>query len=122
MYRLIFETLLFQAIWDFSNVILFCDAAFTSIALFRDLHDKRGISAVGPINASKPTKGGGPNSWPLQKFKKTDTRYLGRGWDRLAFTPLQNGGWLQALTWRDNKFVKLLSSVFLVNELCTVLR
>lgn len=122
MYRLIFETLLFDTIWDFANVTVFCDAAFTSIPLFRDLHDKRGISAVGPINATKPSKGGGVNSWPLQQFKQTDTRYLVRGWDQLAFTKLERGGWLQALTWRDNKFVKMLSSVFLVNELCTVLR
>ena len=95
---------------------------FTSIPLFRDLHDKRGISAVGPINATKPATGGGPESWPLQQFKQTDTTYLARGWDRLAFTPLQRGGWLQALTWRDNKFVKLLCSIFLVNEMYSVLR
>ena len=62
MYRLIFETLLFESIWNFSNVILFCDAAFTSIKLFRDLYHKRGIHAVGPTNASKPKTGGGVNS------------------------------------------------------------
>lgn len=122
MYRLIFETLLFDTMWDFCNATVFCDAAFTSIKLFRDLHDKRGINAVGPINAGKPAKGAGPDSWPLQNFKSSDTKYVPRGWDRIAFTKLQRGGWLQALTWRDNKFVKILSSVFLTNEVDTVLR
>ena len=122
MYRLIFETLLCEVLWNFANVILFCDAAFTSVKLFRDLHDKRGIFAVGPINASKPDKGGGPNSWPLQNFKTSDTKYLPRGWDRLAFTKLERGGWLQALTWRDNKFVKILSSIYLSNKKTSVLR
>ena len=113
MYRLIYYTLLVDKKWDFCNVVLFCDAAFTSFRLFRDLWVKRGISAVGPINASKPSKGGGPNSWPHQKFKSSDTKYLRRGWDRTAFTPMQRGGWLQAVTWRDNKFVKMLSSVYI---------
>ena len=115
MYRLIFETLMFESIWDNSGVTLFCDAAFTSIRLFRDLHNKRGINAVGPINACKPDKGGGPNSWPLQKFKTSDTKYLPRGWDLLAFNKMERDGWLQALTWRDNKFVKLLSSAYISN-------
>jgi len=122
MYRLIYDTLLFESIWDFSNITLFCDAAFTSIRLFRDLFNKRGINAVGPINASKPAKGGGPTSWPFQKFKSSDTKFLPRGWDRLAFTQLQRGGWLQALTWRDNKFVKLLASVFISASKVSVLR
>ena len=94
MYRLIFETLLFEIIWDFCNVTLFCDAAFTTIPLFRDLYEKRGINAVGPINAGKPKKGGGPSSWPLQNFKSSDTKYLPRGWDKLAFTKLEREGCL----------------------------
>ena len=122
MYRLIYDTLLAESIWDHANATIFCDAAFTSIKLFKDLHNKRGINAVGPINASKPAKGAGPNSWPMQKFKKTDTNYLPRGWDRVAFTKLQRGGWMQSVTWRDNKFVKLLSTVFISNAKSTVLR
>ena len=62
MYKLIFETLLFDNIWNFCNAIVFCDAAFTSISLFRDLYEKRGIYVVGPINAGKPKCGGGPSS------------------------------------------------------------
>ena len=66
-------------------------AAFTSVKLFRQLA-KRGIGAVGPINAAKPDKGGNKNSWPHQKFKKTDTEYLSRGWDRTAYSELEGGG------------------------------
>ena len=62
--------------------------------LGRDLYEKRGIYCVGPVNQSKPNKGGGPNSWPHQKFKKGDTAYLPRGWDRVAFTKLKDG-WMQ---------------------------
>ena len=58
MYRLIFVVLFDQDIWDFVNVVLFCDAAFTSISLFRDLWDERGIGAVGPINAKNPANKG----------------------------------------------------------------
>lgn len=94
MYRLIYDTLLFEDIWDFCNVVLFFDAAFTSFRLARALHDKRGIYFVGPINAQKPGTGGGVDSWPHQKFKPRDTQYLPRGWDRVAYTVL-NGGWLQ---------------------------
>lgn len=94
MYRLIFDTLLVGTIWNFANVVVFFDAAFTSIRLVRDLHDKRGIYSVGPINTSKPSKGGGPHTWPFQKFNNTATKYLSRGWDRVAFTKL-DGGWLQ---------------------------
>ena len=122
MYRLIFDTLLLESEWDFSNVIIFCDAAFTSFKLFRDLHDKRGIQACGPINAGKSKTGGGPNSWPFQKFISSDTKYLPRGWDRIAFTKLERGGWLQALTWRDNRFVQMLSTVFISNIKKPVLR
>ena len=94
MYRLIYETLLGDPMWNFINLVLFCDAAFTSTKLFRDLFEKRGISAVGPINASMPDKGGNANSWPHQKFKKQDTQYLPRGWLRLAYTKLK-AGWMQ---------------------------
>ena len=87
--------LLDQPIWDFTNAILYCDAAFTGCRLFRHLWDKRGIGAVGPVNGSKPNTGGGANSWPIQNFKNADARYLHRGWHRLAFTPLQRGGWMQ---------------------------
>ena len=101
---------------------MFCDAAFTSIPLFRDLHDKRGIGAVGPINAKKPGKGGDCNSWPHQQFKKGDVNYLKRGWDKTSFTKTASGGWLQAMTWLDNKFVKFLSSSYVTSEKVTVLR
>lgn len=110
MYRLIYDVLLAEAIWDNNNVTMFCDAAFTSIPLFRDLYEKRGIHAVGPINASKPKKNGGANSWPHQTFKKTDTQFLSRGWDKVAFSKMKNGGVMQATVWRDNKFVQLLST------------
>ena len=122
MYRLIYDTLLAGDIWDNNNCVLFCDNAFTSIPLFTNLHDKRGIYAVGPINKSKPDKGGDKNSWPIQTFQQNDTRYLPRGWYRIAFSPLQRGGWLQALTWRDNRFVKLLSSIYITGDEVEVLR
>ena len=99
MFRLIYETLLMEELWDFSNAIIFFDAAFTSVKLMRNLHDNRGISAVGPVNAHKPVNGAGPNSWPFQKFKASDTKYLPRGWTRLAFSKLRRaGGWLQVST------------------------
>lgn len=96
MYRLIYDVLLSGELWNFANVCIFFDAAFTTIKLVRDLHDKRGIYAAGPINTHKPDKGGGPHSWPFQKFKNNATKYLSRGWDRLAFSKLGRGdGWLQ---------------------------
>ena len=98
MYRLIFDTLLHESSWDFCNAVIFFDAAFTGFRLARDLFNKRGISFVGPINASKPEKGGGPNSWPHQKFKARDTNFLPRGWDRVAFNELESGGWLQVFS------------------------
>jgi hypothetical protein len=48
MYRLIYNVLLGGAIWDHCGVILFSDAAFTSVRLWRALF-KRGIRAVGPV-------------------------------------------------------------------------
>ena len=122
IYRLIYDKLLRGSEWDFKNVCMYCDAYFTSIKLFRDLWNKRGIAAVGPINASKPNKGAGPNSWPLQKFKKTDARYLARGWQRTAFQKLDRNGVMQAITWLDNKFVKLLSTMHTTNGKESVLR
>ena len=122
MYRLIFQTLFDEEIWDFCNVVLFCDAAFTSIALFRDLWDKRGIGAVGPINAKKPSKGGDSNSWPHQSFKQSDVNYLSRGWTKMSFSELATFGWIQAVTWLDNKFVKMLSTVYVTDDTTTVLR
>ena len=92
MFRLIYSTLLCSNIWDYVNAIVFFDAAFTSVKLVRELHDERGIYAVGPINAGK---GSGPNSWPLQTFNNSDTKFLERGWDRVAVSPLDRGGWLQ---------------------------
>lgn len=122
MYRLIFEILLDEELWDFCNCVMFCDAAFTSISLFRDLWNKRGIGAVGPINAKKPKTGGGPDSWPHQAFNKGDSNYLPRGWDKTSFSPLSSGGWLQAMTWLDNKFVKILSTTYVTRAKVTVLR
>ena len=122
VYRLIYSTLLWDHVWDNANVTVFCDAYFTSIPLFRDLWNNRGIAVVGPINAGKPSKGGGPNSWPIQKFKKSDSRYMARGWDKMAFTKLQRGGWMQALVWLDNRFVKLLSTSYITNAKTTVSR
>ena len=96
MYRLIYHTLLSEDIWDHTNACIFFDSAFTTIKLVRDLHDKRGIYAVGPINTTKPAKGAGPNSWPFQKFNNNATKYLQRGWDRVAFSKLgRGGGYLQ---------------------------
>lgn len=109
VYNLIYNTLLADAKWDNRGCVMFCDANFTSTKLFRDLWNNRGIGAVGPINAYKPIKRGGPTSWTIQNFKKSDVRYLSRGWDKAAFTPLHRGGCMQALTWLDNKFVKLLT-------------
>ena len=122
VYNLIYKTLLKDAKWDNRGCVMFCDAYFTSTKLFRDLWNNRGIGAVGPINASKPTKGGGATSWPIQNFKKSDSKYLPRGWDKAAFTPLQRGGYMQALTWLDNKFVKLLSTTYVTSAKMTVLR
>ena len=93
---------------------MFCDTAFTSIKLFRKLH-QRGIAAVGPINAQKPNKGGNANSWPHQKYKKGDVEYLPRGWDRTAYSKMNNGGWIQATVRRDNEFVKLLNTCYIVD-------
>ena len=122
VYRLIYDTLLGGPLWDFRNCTVYCDAYFTSIKLFRDLWEKRGIGAVGPINSAKPNKGAGPNSWPNQKFKKSDVRYLSRGWDKAAFQKLGRNGVMQAITWLDNKFVKLLCTMHITNGKETVLR
>ena len=96
MYRLIYNQLLDEDKWDHCNVTMFCDNAFTSIKLFKDLHDNRGISsAVGPIRASKPAKGAGPDSWPHQKFKPHHKAYFARGWDRISYQKLKRGAWMQ---------------------------
>ena len=97
MYRLIYEVLLCDPLWDNANVVVYFDAAFTSVKLIRDLYNKRGISAVGPINAKRPDKGGGADSWPHHNFKPSDTKYLNRGWSRLAFQKLDRGGWMQVM-------------------------
>lgn len=97
MYRLIYETLLGDSLWDYTNTVVYFDAAFTSVKLVRDLHNNRGISAVGPINAKRPDKGGGRDSWPHHNFKSSDTKYLNRGWDRLAFQKLDRDGWMQVI-------------------------
>ena len=98
MYRLIYETLLGDEMFDFTNAVIFFDSAFTSVKLVRDLYNNRGISAVGPINAKKSEKNAGADSWPLQKFTSKDTQYLPRGWDRLAFQKLDREGWMQVET------------------------
>ena len=77
--------------------------------------DARGIGNIGPINAKCPAKNAGPNSWPHQEFSVKDKNFLARGWDRVAYQKLPSGRWLQALVWRDNKFVKILSNVFIGN-------
>ena len=108
----------------FDNVgyTVFCDAAFTSIKLFSQLCT-RDIFAVGPMNVKNPEKGGGTGNWTHQDFKKGDTgEYLARGWDRTAFSKLSGGGWMQATVWRDNKFVKLLNTVYILNGVDTVTR
>ena len=48
--------------------------------------------------------------------------YLSRGWDRTAFSELSSGGHIQATVWRDNKFVKLLNTVYIVDGAETVTR
>ena len=95
MYRLIYDTLLGDELWDYTNAVVYFDAAFTSVKLVRDLYNNRGISAVGPINAKRPDKGGNADSWPHHNFKSSDTKYLNRGWDRLAFQKLDRDGWMQ---------------------------
>ena len=121
-YKLVYSTLLANAAWDHSGHVVYMDAAFTSCRLFRDLWQHRGIGAVGPVNAQKPKEGGGKNSWSHQKYEDKHCKYLPRGWDRCAFSPIDGGGWLQAIVWRDNKFVKLLSTVFLTRGVKTVKR
>ena len=98
MYRLIYDTLLGDELFDNTNSVVFFDSAFTSVKLAKDLHNNRGISCVGPINASKPSSNAGPNSWPHQKFNNKDTQYLPRGWDRLSFQKIARSGCLQVCT------------------------
>ena len=52
------------------------------------------------MNATKPEKGDNGNSWPHQTFKKGDTEYLARGWDRTAYTKMEGGGSLLD-TWKS---------------------
>ena len=66
---------------------------------------------IGPINSKRPAKDAGPDSWPHQDFSTANKTFLKRGWDRVAFQKLPSGRWMQALVSRDNKFVKLLSTV-----------
>ena len=74
--------------------------------------DARGIGCIGPINAKRPAKNAGANSWHHQQFKQSDKRFLPRGWDRVTYQQMPSGRWLMALVWRDNKFVKMLTSVY----------
>ena len=119
MYRLIYDILLDSG-WDHSGAILYCDAAFTSIKLFQDLANKRGIYAVGPINARGGSRG--PLAWPHQKYDAKHTAYLPRGWFRAAYRKMQGGKWMQAAVWRDSKFVKILSTTHMLNGNCKVKR
>ena len=114
MYKLINDILLSNH-FDNCGCFVFMDAAFTSIKLFRQLHTW-GIYAVGPMNVKKPSKGDNGNSWPHQCFKKGDCEYLSRGWDRTVYSKLADGGWIQATVWRDNKFVKLLNTVYYIGD------
>ena len=98
MYRLIYDTLLGDAMFDNTNLVVFFDAAFTSVKLAKDLYNNRGIFCVGPINANKPSNNAGPGSWPHQKYTFKDTQYLPRGWDRIYFQKLMRSGWLQVLS------------------------
>ena len=60
MYKLFYDILLSDH-FDNCDCIVFMDAAFISIKLFRAL-PARGIFAVGPMNGQKPGKGGDDNS------------------------------------------------------------
>ena len=91
MYKLI-DDVLISPVFDRCGYILFCDAAFTSIRLFRQLYS-RGIFGVGQNNASKPEKGGNDNSWPHQSFKKGDTEYLARGTGQRTRRWREGGGY-----------------------------
>ena len=52
---------------------------------------------------------------------QTPSSYLCRGWHRTAYTKLENGGWMQTTVRRDNKFVQLFNTVYIVAgcEVCT---
>ena len=115
MYYLIFVVLMCSAAFDNRGCILFCDAAFTSLRLFEDLWVKRKIMAVGPINLGKGVKNNNANTWPFQAYKQSDGEYLWRGWDRVAYKKLTRSspaGCMQALVWKDNKFVTMLSTCY----------
>lgn len=115
MYHLIFVVLLCSSDFDHRGCVLFCDAAFTSLKLFSDLFTKRGIRAVGPINLGKGVANNTADTWPFQPFTKQHGEYLWRGWDRVAYKKLTSTppGYLQALVWKDNKFVTILATCYI---------
>ena len=79
--------------------------------------DAKGIGCVGPINtkSSKSPNTRTKNSWPHQDYTEGDKRFLPRGWDRVMYQKMASGRWMQSLVWRDNKFVKILSTVHVVD-------
>ena len=99
---------------------------FTSIKLFRDLLG-RGIFCVGPTKATRPKKEGsrGGSSWPFQPYDKGDSwKVGGKGWMRHAVQKVGVGGAILATVWLDNRFLSMLSTVYVVKseEGQTVLR
>jgi hypothetical protein len=117
--RLIEEQLL-DVFFDNKNHILVCDAYFSSTRMFKRLA-KRGIRALGMFNGAKPEKATA-DSWPHRDRKGNDFRINGRGWSKVSYQHLGAGISMMAMTWRDNKFVKMLSTVFLKKERSNVKR
>ena len=110
--RTLIEDWLLTPDFDNKNHVLVCDAYFTTIPGFKALC-QRGIWAVGMFNGQR-AKNGGADSWPHREYKKTglDARLFGRGWYRTSYQRLGAGAALLAMTWRDNKFVKIISTTF----------
>jgi hypothetical protein len=101
--------------WDSTGKILYMDNFFTSIPLFRALRGRE-IFAVGPSCATRPAKleNCTEDSIPFQKYNKSDARLVGgKGWMRHALQEVPEGA-SHASTWLDNRFLVILSTVFII--------
>ena len=101
--------------WHHSSCVLICDNYFTSIPLFTALL-LVGIYAIGVCKLTRPAKSPKEQgtSWPIQEYGKQDEPYLPRGWMRVMYRLLDGGKTMMAMTWRDNRFVKLLATCCIV--------
>lgn len=93
------------------------DSFFSPYKIFVHLYE-RSISCGGPVKGKRPDKENArkDHSWPFQTYTTYDTRFIPKGWKRVAWQKVKSGAkwfWVQASVWYDTKIVKKLSTTFM---------